>query len=375
MAMNGGRRRWWCLLALGAAGVVDCVPNAILVSGSGGAPGGTESGVGSAATTGSSAGAAMGSTGVAMGSGGAATSSGAATGSGGAAGAQPRCAGLTTSCGPNNTESCCATTSVPAGTFDRGGFMPPSPATLSAFSLDRFEVTVGRFRAFVAAYPGSKPAAGAGANPNIPDSGWDASWPLPSDAAALTTAVVGCGDSATWTSTPTAASEALPMNCLDWYTAFAFCAWDGGRLPTEAEWYYAASGGNQQRQYPWSTSATSSMLGPDYALYDCIEQGCSLIDVGSESPLGDGLWGQADLGGSVWEWNLDWFSLNTDPYVDPTGCNDCANLDSTTSTSPPTRVLRGGSWLSYAPDLANASRSNAEPNDATTYGPGVRCAR
>jgi len=263
---------------------------------------------------------------------------------------------------------------VPGGTFDRGGTSPPSPATLSPFSLDRFEVTVGRFRAFVAAYPGSKPAPGAGAHPLIPGSGWDPAWPLPGDASALSAAVGSCSPT-TWTPDPTPDGDALPMTCLDWYTAFAFCAWDGGRLPTEAEWYYAAAGGTPEREYPWSNPADSSMIDSDYAVYDCIElPSCGLLGVGSKSPLGDGRWGQADLGGSVWEWNLDWFNPG-DAYVDPAGCDDCANLDSSTSTSPPTRVLRGGSWLSYAPDLANASRSNAAPSDPFTDGPGVRCAR
>jgi formylglycine-generating enzyme required for sulfatase activity len=47
------------------------------------------------------------------------------------------------------------------------------------------------------------------------------------------------------------ANEALPINCVHWYDAFQFCAWDGGWLPTEAEWEMAAAGGAENRRYPW----------------------------------------------------------------------------------------------------------------------------
>ena len=65
--------------------------------------------------------------------------------------------------------------------------------------------------------------------------------------------------------------ETLPINCIDWYEAYAFCIWDGGFLPSEAEWEYAAAGGDEQREYPWGSTdpecdlATSSL----YLISDC----------------------------------------------------------------------------------------------------------
>jgi formylglycine-generating enzyme len=84
--------------------------------------------------------------------------------------APPSCQGLARSCGPAQDEDCCASPAVSGGTYDRSND-PSFPATVSNFRLDRFEVTVGRFRKFVAAYPASKPAAGAGAHPLISGSG------------------------------------------------------------------------------------------------------------------------------------------------------------------------------------------------------------
>ena len=45
------------------------------------------------------------------------------------------------------------------------------------------------------------------------------------------------------------------MNCVNWFEAYAFCIWDGGFLPSDTEWEYAAAGGSLQREYPWGSTA------------------------------------------------------------------------------------------------------------------------
>jgi formylglycine-generating enzyme required for sulfatase activity len=60
-------------------------------------------------------------------------------------------------------------------------------------------------------------------------------------------------------STRAEANDQYPMNCVNWYEAFAFCIWDGGRLPTEAEWEYAAAGGDENRIYPWGNDVAEPL--------------------------------------------------------------------------------------------------------------------
>src|SRR5262249_26580704 len=132
-------------------------------------------------------------------------------------------------------------------------------------------------------------------------------------------------DFQTWTDT-VGAHENLPINCVNWQMAFAFCAWDGGRLPTDAEWNYAASGGAERRSYPWGSEAPDAT----YAVYctdfsDMTMQCPSLaphdiLPVGSKSK-GNGRFGPSDLAGSMGEWTLDWFNEF------PLTCSNCANLD------------------------------------------------
>jgi formylglycine-generating enzyme required for sulfatase activity len=261
---------------------------------------------------------------------------------------------------------------VPGGTFDRSydgvDFKDPNyPATVDDFYLDKYEITVGRFRQFVNAGMGTQtkpPAAGAGVHPLIAGSGWNSAWNtnLKANTAALTTAMKCNSSYQTWTDTA-GSNESRPQNCIDWYEAFAFCAWDGGRLATEAEWNYAAAGGSEQRAYPWSNPPTSTTIDDSYAVY-CGGSCSSTQNVGSKSPKGDGKWGHADLAGNVWEWTVDWYANYT------TACNNCADL-----TDASNRVFRGGSFTDFASYLRSADRSFSYLPEYHSYNFGARCAR
>jgi len=279
-------------------------------------------------------------------------------------------AGAGTDC---NGAFCCTSLEVPGGTFDRIDDAG-AEATVSAFFLDKFEVTVGRFRAFVDAGLGTQamvPPADAGAHPRIPGSGWNPNWNarLPTTGAALR-AMLACGTGATWRDTPTG-EERLPMACTTWALAFAFCAWDGGRLPTEAEWNFAAAGGSIERYYPWSDPPSSTTYDPTYAVYNCTADGsdagdCSAADlppVGSR-PKGDGLWGHSDLSGSMIERLLDYDGAYQVP------CIDCANLVPAVQTAE-----RGSCWkCSFLPNLTTRNR-DGDPPDLASDEIGFRCAR
>jgi sulfatase modifying factor 1 len=238
---------------------------------------------------------------------------------------------------------------------------------VSDFRLDKFEVTVARFRQFLDHYPAGAPD-GTGANPHLPGSGWQSSWnvelagnpgePLPR----------ACSDAAergTFTSLP-GGNENQPMNCVTWYEAFLFCLWDGGgRLPTSAEWNYAASGGSEQRVYPWSAPPSAAILDPLHANYAC-DGGCAgaPVSVGRTSPEGNGRWGQADLAGNVREWILDVFAFS--PMVP---CIDCAQL-----AGGPQRGHRGGGFKDANPFMLVVSYTFGLPA-AKEANLGFRCAR
>jgi formylglycine-generating enzyme required for sulfatase activity len=274
-------------------------------------------------------------------------------------------------CGPSGEDDCCRSLPVAGGTFYRSYdgldyLDKDAPATVSDFYLDKYEVTVGRFRTFVNAGLGTQsnpPAAGVGAHPKIAGSGWNPAWNanLAPNTDALKTAHKCFAGYQSWTDAA-GADESKPVNCLDWYTAFAFCAWDGGRLATEAEWNYAASGGDEQRYYPWSNPPTSKTIDDSYAAY-CGGTCKSLQRVGSKSPKGDGRWGQSDLGGNAWEWTLD---ANSPTF--PVPCQDCAVM-----TGGPLRNFRSGAFDDIAATLRSATRHVYHPNYHGIVG--VRCAR
>jgi len=286
------------------------------------------------------------------------------------------CNGLSTNCLTNR--NCCNAVPVLGGTFARSPVndevdqtcASPNvcPATLSNFLLDTFEVTVGRFRAFVQNYSQTMLNDGDGKNVNNPsDHGWDKSnWDglLPASQTELVQALQSC-TKATYT-TDAGANEFLPINCVNWYTAYAFCAWDGARLPTEAEWNYAAAGGDQERVYPWSDPPQATTpLSTDYANYG--NRNGAPQTVGKAS-LGVSRWGQLDLAGNVFEWLLDAYGGT---YPDPKDCENCANL---TWVDPPVQIRRGGAYNGDPTSIMVASRSTVAAL-STSPSLGIRCAR
>ena len=212
----------------------------------------------------------------------------------------------------------------------------------------------------------SPPPNGAGAralNGMTSQGGWDSTWAanLTANTTALEAAISSLG---TWTNTP-GANEALPMNGITWFEAFAFCTWDGGFLPSVTEWNYAAAGGSAQRAYPWSSPASSLVIDCAHANYSNSPNcGGTANRVGTESPFGDGAFGQSDLGGNVWEWVLDYAGTY------PVPCTDCATL-----TLAANRILRGGSWYDIAVSSRTAFSGNTQPPTFRGYDVGVRCAR
>ena len=154
----------------------------------------------------------------------------------------------------------------------------------------------------------------------------------------------------------------LAADRLSWFVAFAFCIWDGGRLPTEAEWEYAATGGDLNRAYPWGN--TTEQLTELRSM--------PLSPVGSRTEL-RGFFGHDDLAGGVLEWAFDWLSERY--YVEGgRACVDCAN-----TVEGIARVVRGASDVTCCSgdldtEYRAASRNGRAPGVALP-GVGARCAR
>ncbi len=279
----------------------------------------------------------------------------------------PSCQGLANDCGSLADDSCCASPLVTGGEFFRDE-NPDYLVSVSDFRLDKYEVSVGRFRKFLEALEEWRPSEGDGAYPRAPGSGWNPDWPL-NQPSVIKNELKCLEDQYTWTDEP-GANEDRPINCANWYEAFAFCAWDEGYLPTDTQWEYAAAGGNEQRYYPWSDPATSSLIGLEYTTYFCdvepvTEQCFNLVGT---KPLGDGKYGQADLGGNVQEWLHD--DYGDDAYACPSGVN-CLNQEASGY-----KLLRGGSAGSggTGPVVVAAGYDYWSPTTRFAIN-GFRCAR
>jgi formylglycine-generating enzyme required for sulfatase activity len=144
-------------------------------------------------------------------------------------------------------------------------------------------------------------------------------------------------------------NEAMPIVGVAWIEADAYCTWEGGRLPTEAEWEYAARGGSTEARYGYIddvawyavNSGFQRLDSPQITFTDVKtyvqalrDNGNGMHEVGLKRPNAFGLY---DMLGNVEEWVNDWYDQNyyqNSPSQDPTG-----------PASGQDRILRGGSFL------------------------------
>jgi formylglycine-generating enzyme required for sulfatase activity len=145
-----------------------------------------------------------------------------------------------------------------------------------------------------------------------------------------------------------------PVVGITWEDARAYAAWLGRRLPTEAEWEYAARSGRPGLKYPWGDE-------PDTARANFSSFG--IAPVKSYAPSSLGLY---DMAGNVWEWCADWYGSDFyagSPAADPGGPAVGVH-----------KVLRGGAWYCDPREARVANRYYAVP-DARSFHIGFRCAR
>jgi formylglycine-generating enzyme required for sulfatase activity len=274
---------------------------------------------------------------------------------------------------------------LPAGTFAMGdafdegypcdGETPVHEVSVAAFSMDATAVTNASFGAFVAATSYVTEAERFGvsavfelqvqASPSdilnrVPGAPW---W-----------LAVRCAD---WRHPygPESSLDGLadhPVVHVSWADADAYCRWAGRRLPTEAEWEYAARGGLAGRRFAWGDELLLDGRWPcniwqgQFPTLNTAEDGfVGTAPVQAYPANGFGLF---ELAGNVWEWCADWFS--------PGYYAESASGDPRGPTSGTRRVLRGGSFLchdSYCHRYRVAARSSNTP-DSSASNTGFRCA-
>lgn len=220
---------------------------------------------------------------------------------------------------------------IPGGTFSMGSSdpnappneRPPHSVVVKPFFLDKNEVTVGAYRACV-------------------EQGRCAAPPKTS---------ASC--------TYLGADGELPITCVHWADADRFCRTVKKRLPTEAEWEFAAKGGSGAA-YPWGGSHPSCVLAATL-VRDTTSRSCSGLrpwHVGSH-PAGASAFGVFDLSGNAEEWVSDFYAEHLGPVAPRAGAS---------------HVLRGGGWLS-GPGASRTSSRNWGSTEEAGPNVGFRCAR
>ena len=238
--------------------------------------------------------------------------------------------------------------------------LPRHEVNLNSFYIGKYEVTVKEYKLFVKA-KGKK-------MPLQPDSAWFAEHPD-------TKIYYPLSKSQWW-----GWKDSYPMQNISWYDAIEYCNWlstkdglqkcynikgesttcdfskNGYRLPTEAEWEYAARGGQKSKGYIYAGGDTPNLV----AWYDESSALKSPAKVGTKSPNELGIY---DLSGNVWEWCWDFYSGNyyaNSPKDNPKG-----------SAHTIYRVVRGGSWH-YRVELARTPDRDGPIPGFTSFNHGFR---
>lgn len=299
---------------------------------------------------------------------------------------------------------------IPSGTLNMGGDneqaspneLPKHQIELAAFWMDETEVTNAQFQKFVTATNyitvAERPIDWEELKKDLPPN-----TPKPADSilqpGALvfyqTSQPVDLNDvSQWWTWTINAnwkhpkgpksdieGKENFPVTQVAWEDAQAYCKWAKKRLPTEAEWEWAARGGQKDMIYPWGNEsvevgdAKANFWQGLFPMQNTLKDGYLLsAPVKSYAPNGYGLY---DMAGNVWEWCNDWYDFNYYQKEGSTNSNTKGPAQSFNPYAPqtPEKVMRGGSFLcseSYCSGYRNARRMSSSPDTGLNH-TGFRC--
>ena len=238
---------------------------------------------------------------------------------------------------------------IPAGEFQMGSNdgndseKPVHTVYVDAFYMDKYEVTNAQFKKFVDANPQWRKDSIAN---RFHDGDYLRHW--------------------NGNTYPSGKAD-HPVVSVSWYAAMAYAEWAGKRLPTEAEWEYAARGGLAGKKYPWGNT-----INANQANYN--------LNVGDTTPVGQypaNGYGLHDMAGNVWEWCLDAYDgsfYRGSPRRNPIAGGSIASINNNYTNNKPNRVLRGGSWHNSATDVRVAARGYLTPTSSHNS-LGFRCAR
>ena len=232
---------------------------------------------------------------------------------------------------------------ISGGTFQMGSDegepneLPIHQVTVADFDLMRTEVTVEQYAACVDGNTCNEPYTGS---------------------------ICGPDNKGNWGAE---GREGHPITCVDWLSAAAFCEWAGARLPSEAEWEYAARNGGQDIAYPWGDDPPTCELA---VFNDGSGAGCGTEHTWEPCGKPDGVTDQGvcDLAGNVWEWVQDWYHPTYNDAPD-----DGSAWEEPVGTE---RVLRGAGFNYPDPlEYMRASFRFSGFETALDCDTGFRCAR